>query len=88
MHSAQTPHRLLNSRTNPVSFSRAQMFSEGAGSVQGDSIHVQYLGRLEIAVSGRCTGTLYRFSPVKPIQAVDPRDAFHLLEGGLFGIAL
>jgi hypothetical protein len=64
------------------------MFFDAAGPAQGDSIHVQYLGRLEIAVSGRCTGTLYRFSPVRPVQAVDPRDAFHLLEGGLFGISL
>lgn len=50
-------------------------------------VNVEYLGRLEIAVSGTVTGTLYRFSPVQPVQQVDPRDAFYLLASGLFGIA-
>jgi hypothetical protein len=53
----------------------------------GDSLTVQYLGRLRIAVSGRFTGTLYRFSPLQPVLRVDARDAFHLLDSGLFGIA-
>ena len=46
---------------------------------------VEYLGRLQIAVSGTFTGRLYRFSPVQSVQQVDPRDAFYLLDSGLFG---
>ena len=54
---------------------------------QVEPLSVQYLGRLQIAVSGTYTGNLYRFSPVDSVQQVDPRDAFHLLGSGLFGVA-
>ena len=50
-------------------------------------VNVEYLGRLEIAVSGTATGRLYRFTFAKPVQQVDPRDAFYLLASGLFGVA-
>jgi hypothetical protein len=50
-------------------------------------VNVEYLGRLEIAVSGTATGRLYRFTPFQPVQQVDPRDAFYLLANGLFGVA-
>ena len=50
-------------------------------------VNVEYLGRLKIAVSGTATGRLYRFTPVQPVQQVDPRDAFYLLASGLFGVA-
>jgi hypothetical protein len=50
-------------------------------------VNVEYLGRLEIAVSGTTTGRLYRFTPVQRVQQVDPRDAFYLLASGLFGVA-
>ena len=50
-------------------------------------IKVEYLGHLKIAVSGRYTGSLYRFSPRAPVQQIDPRDALYLLENRLFGIA-
>ena len=50
-------------------------------------VSVEYLGRLEIAVSGTATGRLYRFTAVQPAQQVDPRDAFYLLESGRFGVA-
>ena len=56
-------------------------------SVPKDSLDVQYRGRLQIAVSGRFTGTLYRLSRIKPVQRVDARDAFQLLDSGLFGVA-
>lgn len=56
-------------------------------SAQAEPLNVQYLGRLQIAVSGTYTGNLYRFSPVDSVQRVDPRDAFHLLRSGLFGVA-
>jgi len=54
----------------------------------GDFVSLQYLGRLRIAVTGSFTGNLYRFSPLDPVQQVHPRDAFHLLDSGLFAIAL
>jgi len=50
-------------------------------------VNVEYLGRLEIAISGRFTGKLYRFTPTLSVQQVDPRDAFYLLASGLFGVA-
>ncbi len=50
-------------------------------------VSVEYLGRLEIAVSGTFTGRLYRFTPIQPVQQIDPRDAFYLLASGLFGVA-
>jgi hypothetical protein len=50
-------------------------------------VNVEYLGRLEIAVSGTVTGRLYRFTLAQPVQQVDPRDAFYLLASGLFGVA-
>jgi hypothetical protein len=59
----------------------------GDRSVSNDYLAVQYLGRLQIAVSGTFTGNLYRFSPIQSVQPVDPRDAFYLLDSGLFGIA-
>jgi hypothetical protein len=55
-----------------------------AGDVE--SLSVRYLGGQQIAVSGTFTGNLYRFSPLASVQLVDPRDAFHLLNSGLFGI--
>jgi hypothetical protein len=51
------------------------------------SVKVEYLGRLQLAVSGTFTGNLYRFSPIQAVQPVDHRDAFYLLSSGLFGIA-
>jgi hypothetical protein len=50
-------------------------------------VSVEYLGRLEIAVSGTVTRRLYRFTPIQRAQQVDPRDAFYLLASGLFGVA-
>lgn len=58
-----------------------------ARSTQIEPLSVQYLGYLQIAVSGTHTGNLYRFSPVDSVQLVDPRDALHLLGSGLFGVA-
>ena len=60
---------------------------ESAAAESDACIDLQYLGRLQIAVSGRTTGNLYRFSPLQPVQQVSARDAFYLLETGSFGIA-
>jgi hypothetical protein len=51
------------------------------------NVNVEYLGHLVIAVTGRFTGKLYRFTPVQPMQQVDPRDAFYLLASRRFGVA-
>jgi len=52
------------------------------------SVSVQYLGRVRMVVKGAFTGNLYGFSPTQSVQKVDHRDAFYLLESGLFGIEL
>jgi hypothetical protein len=57
------------------------------GGSADDSLTIRYLGRLRIAVSGTFTGNLYRFSPSQSVQQIDARDAFSLLDSGLFGIA-
>jgi len=59
-----------------------------ADLASGDFLDLRYLGRLQIAVTGSFTGTLYRFSHLDPVQQVHARDAFHLLGSGLFGVAL
>jgi hypothetical protein len=56
-------------------------------TLPGVPLSVRYLGHLQIAVSGVHTGILYRFSPIDSVQQVDPKDAMHLLESGLFGVA-
>jgi hypothetical protein len=58
-----------------------------ASAAAGYSVKVEYLGRLQLAVSGTFTGNLYRFSSIQSVQPVDHRDAFYLLASGLFGIA-
>lgn len=77
----------MNSRVNGMCTNEMNPFIESLGAEPDFCFSVQYLGRLEIAVSGRCTGNLYRFSPMQPVQQVQARDAFYLLETGLFGIA-
>jgi hypothetical protein len=56
-------------------------------SAAAGSVNLRYLGRLQIAVSGACTGNLYRFSPAQPVL-VDREDASYLLASGLFGVAI
>lgn len=51
-------------------------------------LNIEYLGRLDITITGRFTGKVYQFSPFRPTQRVDPRDAFYLLAGRRFGVAL
>jgi len=70
----------MNSRRGPVHF----RYDEPAPDYK---VNVEYLGRLEIAVSGRFSGKVYRFSPTRPVQQVDPRDAFYLLASRRFGVA-
>lgn len=51
------------------------------------SLNIEYLGRLQITITGRFTGAAYRFNPFQPTQKVDPRDAFYLLASRRFGVA-
>ena len=93
MHSSGAADRPQDGRNNAVvSNTPANLphthAAPAAESAAGDFLSLEYLGRLQIAVTGSFTGTLYRFSPLHPVQRVHPRDAFHLLGSGLFGIAL
>jgi hypothetical protein len=81
------PHarsRLLNS-TIGTHNQRAEIRSQ-CDEPEGQ-VEVEYLGRLEIAVTGRFTGRLYRFNPIETTQPVDRRDAFYLLASRRFGVA-
>ena len=50
-------------------------------------VSIEYLGHLDIAVSGTFTKTIYRFTRVQPVQQVDQRDSFYLVSSGLFRVA-
>lgn len=78
---------LMSSRATGMSSPRLQTHFNCDEPEPDYRVNVEYLGRLEIAVSGTVTRRLYRFSPARPVQQVDPRDAFYLLENGLFGVA-
>jgi len=78
---------LMSSRSIGMSSQGAWTHFKGDDPVPDYRVNVEYLGRLEIAVSGTVTGRLYRFTPVQPVQQIDPRDAFYLLASGLFGVA-
>jgi hypothetical protein len=77
----------IRSRTTAMNSDQEQVLFKSDERAPDYQVNIEYLGRLEIAVSGRVTGTLYRFSPILPMQLVDPRDAFYLLASGLFGVA-
>jgi hypothetical protein len=87
MLSPQGMRPLMSSRAIGMSSQGARIHFNRDEPEPDYRVNVEYLGRLEIAVSGSVTGKLYRFSPVKPVQEVDPRDAFYLLASGLFGVA-
>jgi len=87
MLSPQATCRLMSSRMGRLSSNREMALANRDRFAPGYDVDVEYLGRLEIAVTGRFTGRLYRFSPIHTVQRVDPRDAFHLLESGPFGVA-
>ena len=78
---------LMSSRAIGMSSQRARTHLKRDEPEPDYRVNVEYLGRLEIAVSGIVTKRLYRFSPAEPVQQVDSRDAFYLLASGLFGVA-
>lgn len=78
---------LMSSRVIEMSSQRLQTHFKCDAPEPDYRVNVEYLGRIEIAVSGAVTRRLYRFTPVQPVQQVDPRDAFYLLASGLFGVA-
>jgi hypothetical protein len=87
MLSPQGMYTLMSSRATGMSSQRARTHFKRDELEPDYRVNVEYLGRLEIAVSGIVTRRLYRFTPVQPVQQVDPRDAFYLLASGLFGVA-
>ena len=87
MLSPQEMCPLMNSRSIRMSSQGVRTHFKRDEPESDYRVNVEYLGRLEIAVSGTATGRLYRFTPVQRVQQVDPRDAFYLLASGLFGVA-
>ncbi len=51
---------------------------------EAEGIALHYLGRIRTVLWGIVTGRRYEFSPERPVNHVDPRDAAPLLESGLF----
>lgn len=85
MLSPRVKSRFMNSRLSGTNSRQAQIcFMPGERDYH---LNVEYLGRLEIAITGRFTGKIYRFNPIQPTQQVDPRDAFFLLASRRFGVA-
>jgi hypothetical protein len=85
MLSPRVKNRLMSSRLSGINSHPAQIrFMPGK---RGYHLKVEYLGRLEITITGRFTGRIYRFNPLQPIQQVDPRDAYYLLASRRFGVA-
>lgn len=85
MLSPRINSRLMSSRLGEISRRDVQTcFVPGKRNY---SLNIEYLGRLRITITGRFTGTTYRFNPFCPIQKVDPRDAFFLLASRRFGVA-
>jgi len=54
---------------------------------QSGSLNIHYSGQPPMSVLGPVTGSAYKFSPVKPVQPVDLRDARFLLASPLFKLA-
>jgi|CZKL01.1.fsa_nt_gi hypothetical protein len=48
------------------------------------TLKLLYFGQSYVQLTGDITGQLYHFSPLHPIQAVDPRDAESMTQTGLF----
>ena len=57
-----------------------------AGS-PNSALNLLYSGQIPMRVRGTATGSVYQFSPVQPVQAVDPRDAQVLLASRLFRLS-
>jgi hypothetical protein len=87
MLSSRKVCRLMSSRTGGANSRHRQIDFRHDGRASCDPVNLAYLGRLEITVGGLFTRKLYRFSPLKPVQQVDPRDAFYLLASTLFRVA-
>jgi len=85
MLSPRVNSRLMYSRPGEISRRDGRIcFKPGERDY---SLNIEYLGRLQITITGRFTGTAYRFNPFQPVQRVDPRDAFFLLASRRFGVA-
>lgn len=56
----------------------------GEGTAESTSVKLLYFGQSYLQFRGAATGRLYHFSPLHPIQAVDPLDALSLTRTRLF----
>ncbi len=53
-------------------------------SADSSVVNLYYFGRTPVQVRGAITGQTYQFSRVSPVQPVDPRDVFSVLQTRLF----
>lgn len=51
------------------------------------ALNLRYSGQFPIHLRGSATGSLYTFSPLQPVQSVDPRDVQPLLANRLFRLS-
>ena len=56
-------------------------------SKQNMALNLCYKGQPLVSVRGPITGSAYEFSPARPVQPVDPRDARFLLASPLFKLS-
>jgi len=86
MLSPRVNSRLMSSKYSQINHHSMQVsFRPGQF---GCALNIEYLGRLQITITGRFTRRTYRFNAFQPVQKVDPRDAFYLLASRRFGVAL
>ena len=50
----------------------------------GSVVNLYYFGRTNVQIRGAVSGQNYQFSRTAPVQPVDPRDVFNLLQTRLF----
>jgi hypothetical protein len=54
------------------------------GTAESGALNLLYDGSASMSMRGPVTGQLYQFSRLRPVQAVDSRDAISILRTRLF----
>jgi hypothetical protein len=62
--------------------SRDELLKDGSSS--SSAVKLLYYGQSYLQFTGVATGHLYHFSPLHPIQCVDPRDAASMMQTRMF----
>jgi hypothetical protein len=70
-----------------MSCSPEQITMRTGGNPSYVPINLYYVGSLPMDIRGPVTGFRYHFSPLQPVQSVDPRDAIDLLVDRQFRLA-